>query len=236
MLKEVGRGNARVVALWKAWQVNNRNYFSKQQMESMVGWITWLHNWIEFCLIGYNAAYSVEIQQTLQRDISPPSSESKNKPNKKPAWKQVTSRPSFTLVSFLAYYSTLKVEAKCPSEIYVGFPQATWRYIPEYKTLHNHRCENLKSYIIEELSIKKSLELRLRCRYNKRWMVSVLFICQKYTFTQILQQNCENKIVCWKDRSDCRWEFHFTYNSKSKRKSFSWEIFSKLKKDLMSTI
>jgi hypothetical protein len=38
--------------------------------------------------------------------------------------------PAFTLVSFSAYSSTLKVEAICSSE-----------------TLNNHRCENLKLYI-----------------------------------------------------------------------------------------
>jgi hypothetical protein len=28
----------------------------------------------------------------------------------------------------------------------VDFQHATRRYIPEDRTLHNHRCENLKSY------------------------------------------------------------------------------------------
>jgi hypothetical protein len=31
-------------------------------------------------------------------------------------------------------------------ETLVDFQQATWRYTPEDKTLHNHCCENLKSY------------------------------------------------------------------------------------------
>jgi hypothetical protein len=39
----------------------------------------------EFCLLGYNAVYSVESQPTFQRNISPPFSRSKNKPSKKPA-------------------------------------------------------------------------------------------------------------------------------------------------------
>jgi hypothetical protein len=30
----------------------------------------------------------------------------------------------------------------------VDFQWTTWRYIREDSTLHNHRCENLKSYII----------------------------------------------------------------------------------------
>jgi hypothetical protein len=44
-------------------------------------------------------------------------------------------------------FSTLKMEAICSSETSVETQQTTPRHIPEYDTLHNHRCENLKSYI-----------------------------------------------------------------------------------------
>jgi hypothetical protein len=54
----------------------------------------------------------------------------------------------FTLIYCLAYNLTLKMNAKYSSEMSVEFQQTTWRYIPEDRTLHNHRCENLKSYII----------------------------------------------------------------------------------------
>jgi hypothetical protein len=54
-------------------------------------------------------------------------------------------QPALTMVSFSAY-STLKMEAMCSSETSVNFQQATWRFIPEDRTLHNHRSENLKSY------------------------------------------------------------------------------------------
>jgi hypothetical protein len=50
----------------------------------------------------------------------------KTKLSKKPAWKQ---------------------EAICSSETSLDTQRTTWRYIPEDSTLHNHRCENLKSYI-----------------------------------------------------------------------------------------
>jgi hypothetical protein len=40
--------------------------------------------------------------------------------------------------------STLKMEAICSSQ---GNQRTTRRYIPEVDTLHNHRCENLKTYI-----------------------------------------------------------------------------------------
>jgi hypothetical protein len=42
----------------------------------------------------------------------------------------------FTLVSYLAYYSTLKMEAICSSEASVEFQRITRRYIPEDRTLN----------------------------------------------------------------------------------------------------
>jgi hypothetical protein len=53
---------------------------------------------------------------------------------------------AFTLVSCSAYSSTLKMEAIWSSETSVDFQRTTQRYIPEHSTLHNRRCENLKSY------------------------------------------------------------------------------------------
>jgi hypothetical protein len=44
--------------------------------------------------------------------------------------------PACTLVSCLAYSSTLKMEAICSSETSVDFQRTTWRYIPEDRTLH----------------------------------------------------------------------------------------------------
>jgi hypothetical protein len=49
----------------------------------------------------------------------------------------------FTLVSCLAYSSALKKKATRSSEISDDFQQTTRRYIPEDRTLHNYRCENL---------------------------------------------------------------------------------------------
>jgi hypothetical protein len=49
------------------------------------------------------------------------------------------------LVSWVAYSSTLKMEAICSSETSVDTQRTTRRYISEDSTLHDHRCENLKS-------------------------------------------------------------------------------------------
>jgi hypothetical protein len=70
---------------------------------------------------GYNAVKSIVTQPTFLRNISPPSSRSKNK--------QLCFLLVFTLVSCLAYSSTLKMEATCPSETSVDFQRTTWRYI-----------------------------------------------------------------------------------------------------------
>jgi hypothetical protein len=40
------------------------------------------------------------------------------------------------------------MEALRSSETLADFQRTTRRYIPEDSTLHNHRCENLKSYIL----------------------------------------------------------------------------------------
>jgi hypothetical protein len=51
----------------------------------------------EFYLLGYNAVYSIESQPTFRKNMSPPSSGSKNKQSKKLVWKYVASRNSAPL-------------------------------------------------------------------------------------------------------------------------------------------
>jgi hypothetical protein len=70
---------------------------------------------------------SVESQPTFRRNISPPSSGSKNKPSMKMGDKQSS---NFTLVSCLAYSSTLKMEAVCSFETSVSFQQSFWLIFP----------------------------------------------------------------------------------------------------------
>jgi hypothetical protein len=40
------------------------------------------------------------------------------------------------------------MEATCYSETSIDFQPTTMRYIPADTTLHNHRCENLRSYMV----------------------------------------------------------------------------------------
>jgi hypothetical protein len=44
--------------------------------------------------------------------------------------------------------STLKMEAICSSETSVETQRTTLRHIPVDDTLHNHCCENFKSYTV----------------------------------------------------------------------------------------
>jgi hypothetical protein len=52
----------------------------------------------------------------------------------------------FMLVSCFACSSILKMETTRSSETPIDFQWTIRRYIPENRTLYNHRCENLKSY------------------------------------------------------------------------------------------
>jgi hypothetical protein len=54
--------------------------------------------------------------------------------------------PACLLVFAEIIFSALKMEAMCYSETSVVTQQTTRRHIPENGTLHNQRCENLKSY------------------------------------------------------------------------------------------
>jgi hypothetical protein len=56
--------------------------------------------------------------------------------------------PAFKLGTCSAYSTTLKMEVICSSKMLVDFQWTTPCYITEDRTLHNHCCENLKSYMI----------------------------------------------------------------------------------------
>jgi hypothetical protein len=60
---------------------------------------------------------------------------------------QASLPPAYLLVLAEMISSTLKMEAIRSSEKSVATQQTTRHHIPEDDTLHNHRGENLKSYI-----------------------------------------------------------------------------------------
>jgi hypothetical protein len=80
------------------------------------------------------------------------------------------------------------MEAICSSETSVKTQRATRRYIPEVDTLHNHHCENLKSYKVtkfwvtrngtkflvrREVLMAATMKIVIRCYMTPRSMVEV---------------------------------------------------------------
>jgi hypothetical protein len=60
--------------------------------------------------------------------------------------KPVTNHLSYSIAStYLVYSLTLKTDAVWFSETSANFSCITRHHIPEYNTLHSHRCENLRS-------------------------------------------------------------------------------------------
>jgi hypothetical protein len=58
------------------------------------------------------------------------------------------------------FFSTLNMETIYSSETSDDTQRTTWRYIPEDGTLHNHRCENAKSY---NMALARSSNLTDNC-------------------------------------------------------------------------
>jgi hypothetical protein len=50
----------------------------------------------------------------------------------------------FLLLSCMAYPSALKLEAMYSFGMSIDFRRTTGCYVPEYRTLHNNRCDNIK--------------------------------------------------------------------------------------------
>jgi hypothetical protein len=76
----------------------------------------------------------------FRKNVMNPSSGSKNKPSKETVVKTCSKLG-------LAYSSALKMEAIFSSETSVFYFQRTaWSYIPENRTFHNHRCQNIILY------------------------------------------------------------------------------------------
>jgi hypothetical protein len=69
-------------------------------------------------------------------------------------------------------HPTLKMEATYSSETPVDFQLITRRYIPEISTLHNHRCDSLKSFLsiflISDWHMNAGCMLKCRLEYTRR--------------------------------------------------------------------
>jgi hypothetical protein len=89
---------------------------------------------------------------------------------------------AFTLVSCLAYSSTLKMEVTCPTETLVDFQRTARSYIPEDITHHNHLCENLKSY--------NQLELPYTTNGNRTSFSGIEIYQYSSCFTKHVCQHC----------------------------------------------
>jgi hypothetical protein len=91
---------------------------------------------------------------------------------------KVISTACFTLVSCLAYSSTLKMEVTCFQRMSLDFHRTTRRHIAEDRTLRNYRCENLKSSILFacSLSFFKSRIHELSLQYA----ISAIFLSMVY--------------------------------------------------------
>jgi hypothetical protein len=87
---------------------------------------------------------SVESQPMFRSNMSPASSVLKNKPSKDPASMHAELVIYFDAGFMLGLFFDPENGGACCSETSVSLQRSTWRYIPEDRTLHNHRCENVQ--------------------------------------------------------------------------------------------
>jgi hypothetical protein len=119
----------------------------------------------EFYLLGYNALQSIDSQLTYRRNMSPASSEPKNKPRKNPAWKQGASSALHCLFFFLEDGGDIFLRNV------LNFHRTARRYMPQDRSFYNHCCENLKCY--------KYIVLRFNSNFNDQ-VLQNYFLCSSY--------------------------------------------------------
>jgi hypothetical protein len=94
-------------------------------------------------------------------------------------------QPACLLILAEMISSTLKMEAICSFETSVTTQRTTRPHIPEDDTLYNHRCENLKSYIVH-VSCKHFIHYR-----HLRYQLSAL--CHNMIIFQIFYRHTDHR-------------------------------------------
>jgi hypothetical protein len=83
----------------------------------------------------------------------------------------------------------VKTEAACSSQTSVDFQRTRWSYIPEDSTLHNHRCENLKSYIVSHSLHKKVLKDIQDCHGSQANQAAILGAVHFIIFKKLISSD-----------------------------------------------
>jgi hypothetical protein len=68
------------------------------------------------------------------------------------------------------------MEAKYSTETSVDFQRTTWHCIPEDRTLHNHRCENLRLYTVYGLEQRMMNKVQEDSKANiNKWVYGMKY-------------------------------------------------------------
>jgi hypothetical protein len=117
----------------------------------------------KLCLLGYNAVYTVEIEPKFRRTMSYPSSDQRASEGKKK-----------------------QLERDGGQSSSIDFQRPVLRFIPEDRSPHNHRCENLKFCIFLENVNFSNFSLKHIIRNP---VPHILVICTSLCFSIIIPRS-----------------------------------------------